>query len=173
MFGGRPVGIPTPGFKCAQQWAPGAALEWMFINDNVMGGQSTSKLDADPSSGAIILSGVMDDLRGGFVQLRTAQSCRVVIPDGATSVKVTAQGDGQLYKLYLSGSGRGGPMWGHDFVTSESTQEHVLPLSGFNPSVMGQAVNGPSLDPTQVRVLPPLIAHRLKSKPRLQISMQL
>ena len=124
-------------------------------HDNVMGGQSTSKIDDDPSNGAIVLSGVIDDLRGGFVQLRTAQSCRVVVPDGATSVKVAAQGDGQLYKLYLGGSGRGGPMWGHDFVTSESyaTQEHVLPLAGFRPSVMGQAVNGPALDPSQVRLL--------------------
>ena len=74
---------------------------WYLLNDNVIGGQSTSQVDPFEVDG-ISFSGVINTDGGGFVSTRTDASSKIIsIPDSATMIKVEVRGDGQLYKILL------------------------------------------------------------------------
>jgi len=132
--------ITVAGLITGAMFASGTAAlgghRFVVVNDNIMGGRSTSQVESVGNS--LRFTGLINTNGGGFASCRTEAK----VPPGSKHVKLRVRGDGKLYKFTLR-DGLGGPTFQHDFLTSPSaangeSEEHVLPLSEFLPSYMGR-----------------------------------
>ncbi len=133
---------------------PSRPLTFFRINDEVMGGRSTSVLRRG-EGGGVAFTGEINTNGGGFASFRTLGDDE---PLGLTpktrSLLVDATGDGQLHKAMLHTTDSWNmrtPSWSQDFVAHEKRTTHRLPLRDFLPSRQGRLVSGsPPLDPAEV-----------------------
>jgi hypothetical protein len=142
--------LEPPGVQCSS-WTKKAV--WFRVNDLIMGGKSTSQLDAD-GAGRLVFSGEINTDGGGFASMRTGEDCHVVVPQGATAVRVVVEGDGQMWKVNLGLSHSlmdSKPTWTHDFLTTKGgKQTHTLPINAFTAQTRGRKVEGVVLDLDEV-----------------------
>lgn len=126
---------------------------WTTVNDPVMGGRSTSKVTYDDDG--LVFSGTVSlDNNGGFASARSPED-----PDigrratGATTIRVSAVGDGKTYVLKV---GAAGAPWSYiqRFSTEGGVQRtYELPVAGFQPvgMRMDPAPQAPqTLDPSSI-----------------------
>lgn len=130
------------------------ALELFRINDEVMGGRSSSSLEA-LRDGAIVFRGRISTNGGGFASFRTLGDAEPLgLPPQTKALRVQATGDGQRYKATLHTAdswAMGVPSWSQDFVVKGSRAQYELAISAFVPSRQGRVVTGAGpLDPTAV-----------------------
>ena len=131
----------------------GAAAAWTTLNDPVMGGKSTARIDF--ADGGLVFSGNISlENNGGFASARGPQD-----PDigrraaGATSLGVRALGDGRTYLLKV---GIAGQPWSYiqRFVTEAGVpRRYELPVETFAPVGMrlAPAPEAPqTLDPSGI-----------------------
>lgn len=130
--------IAVVGALTGTAFATGTAAlgghRFVVVNDNIMGGRSTSQVEG--AGDALRFTGLINTNGGGFASCRTEAR----VPAGAKHVKLRVRGDGKLYKFTLR-DGLGGPTFQHDFRTSAGSgecEEFVLPFASFLPSVMGR-----------------------------------
>ena len=127
------------------------ALQWMIVDDRVMGGSSRSRVSALPSGGGAAFEGELVVSGGGFA------SCRCVPPRGALGqllrgaqgIVLVCSGDGRSgYKLTLkTDAAMDGIMYQAAFSAPSGPLRAVrLPLSAFRANFRGQPVpNAPPL----------------------------
>ena len=139
---------------------PGAAERWFPVNDTVMGGRS----DGGPrfEDGAMVFEGTLRTEDGGFASVRLPMTPGVMA--GATSLRVTAIGDGRAYDAAFETDvtaepGRGGG------PASERRVSFGVPIKGLaagevatgtadllatEPTFHGEPVPGAAFDPSAV-----------------------
>ena len=114
------------------------------INDEVMGGKSTSTLEAT-SFGSLLFTGLINTNGGGFASCRTLGDEKPLgMSADSSALEIEASGDGQLHKvvLHLGDSwAMSTPIFAHDFAPTAGFATYRLPLSDFIPSRQGRAVN--------------------------------
>jgi hypothetical protein len=130
--------IAVVGALTGAAFASGTAAlgghRFVVVNDNIMGGRSTSQVEA--VGDALRFTGRINTNGGGFASCRSEAR----VPAGAKHVKLRVRGDGKLYKFTLR-DGLGGPTFQHDFLTAAASgdyEEFILPFSAFLPSFMGR-----------------------------------
>ena len=139
--------------------APVRRLEFFKINDEVMGGRSTSSVTA--KGGDVTFSGVINTNGGGFASFRTLgarsagsdDEAPLGLPAECATVEVAATGDGRRYKVTLHVADSWAmslPVWGADFVTRGGRQTFRLPLRSFVPTRQGRVVKAPPLSAAAV-----------------------
>ena len=130
--------------------APSRALRFFRINDEVMGGKSTSELEL--SDQGLLFTGTINTNGGGFCSCRTlGDDVPLGLSDGS-SLHVDAAGDGMLYKVVLHTSDSWAmavPSWSYDFIAAKRST-HRLPLSDFVPSSQGRVIKGKTLNAAEV-----------------------
>lgn len=141
---------------------PGApdAPEWFPLDDVVMGGRSSSRMDRTPEGdalfhGRVILEG------GGFASVRTEVDWSGIPP--STGVAVTVQGDGRQYRLRLwMARGMNQVAYQSAFVAPADRWTRVeLPFSDFHATFRGRSVPGaPPLDPHRIVQVGLMVADR-------------
>lgn len=130
---------------------PITTLTWQIVDDNVMGGKSSSRMVVDGDS--MNYSGYINLNGGGFVSTRTNMQRGYF--SGYSSVKVAAtlyKGTNTMYKLSFSTPGS-------DYYRTDTyqndmeftvglgqRQEFVLHFSDFIPSWRGYVTGGPGID---------------------------
>ena len=130
-------------------------LHFFRINDEVMGGRSTSVL-APTAMGGLLFTGLINTNGGGFASCRTLGDDKKLGLSGGrrTALLVDASGDGSLYKATLHTADSwemGTPSWSHDFLATRERATYRLPLSAFIPSKQGRVVRrGAPLDASRV-----------------------
>ena len=154
---GGTSGLPLqsePATSAPRTWAlvpvVGSAPAWRIVNDNVMGGRSTSRVEA--ATEGIVFSGTIDTNGGGFA------SCRRQLPQGlarASGVTVTARkvsGGSTRYKLLLKSKGFDVPSWQSDFTLRADGQSSTvhIPFSRFLPSFRGRVVGPPGVPKAEI-----------------------
>jgi hypothetical protein len=128
-------------------------LAWFVIDDQVMGGRSSSALEV--SDGKIDFSGNINTKGGGFCSCRTlGDESPLGLPAETRAIEVTATTDSRQYKLTLMTGDSWSmqlPTWAHDFRGEAGVrQTWRLPLESFVPTKQGRPVKGVVLDPTLV-----------------------
>lgn len=126
-------------------------LKFFRINDEVMGGKSTSSVEVVAHK-YLLFSGTINTNGGGFASTRTLGDEQPLGLKKNSFLLLDAAGDGQLHKivLYTADSwSMSVPSWSHDFTPTKRAT-HRLALSDFTPSSQGSVVKGAKLDATKV-----------------------
>jgi len=124
-------------------------LKFFRINDEVMGGKSTSSLEY---SDALIFNGTINTDGGGFCSIRTLGDDTPLGLSSGGALLVDAAGDGMLYKVTLHTSdswSMGTPTWSYDFLAGDR-KTYQIPLSAFVASRQGRSSSEKTLDAEQV-----------------------
>ncbi len=108
---------------------------WRMVNDNVMGGISSSEMYINNEKNLLFIGKVSLDNNGGFA------SCRMSIEkgtlEGVKSFKIRLKGDGKTYKFRLS-EGYRSANYSADFKTNNGTWIDIeIPLKKLQPTFMG------------------------------------
>jgi hypothetical protein len=119
--------------------APGALDAWGAVDDVVMGGRSSSRIEPCPD-GAAFTGIVSLDNGGGFASARTRPGRWAT--DGATALWLRARSDGKTYKLTVrTDGGFDGVQYQCPFTTPWGEwQDLRLPLAKFYASFRGRRV---------------------------------
>ena len=134
--------------------AIGRDLNWQTVNDTVMGGVSSSRIQ-NTVEGFVRFSGTLSlENNGGFTSMRSNGS----LPDlsDCDSLVIRAKGDGRTYQLRVrTGSGWRTPNYSATFATTKGKwQEHRLPLDNFVPGWRGRTLRGiPPINPSKIQSL--------------------
>lgn len=131
-----------------------AQPNWVVVNDSVMGGVSTSRVESLEGGGIRFRGQLSLDNNGGFASVRSNSPAYALQPRSGLILKV--RGDGRTYKVNLrTPGGRMAFSYQSTFTTTPGeVSEHRLSLASFRPVAFGRYVpNAPELDPTQVTSL--------------------
>lgn len=145
--------------------------EWTLVNDDVMGGRSTSRLTVTEAGTGVFSGRVSLENNGGFASTRAA----VAAPDlsGHRGVVLRVRGDGRRYQLRfrMNASSRG-LAYKADFDTRADTwQEIFIPFGDFQATFRGYCPPGaPPLEPGRIRQIGFLIADGKAGPFRLEVA---
>lgn len=143
---------------------------WEVVNDDVMGGVSTSQFQLQTNGGAVFSGTVRLENNGGFASVRSAP-VRANLTDYAAFV-LRVRGDGRSYKFSVrTGAGFDSPLYQCRFTTKPGVwEEHRLAVKDFVPTFRGQVLTGePPLNPGKVASVGFLISDKQAGPFRLEI----
>jgi len=129
-------------------------LGWYVQNDNVMGGRSEGGFETK-EQGELIFAGSTNTNGGGFSSIRTQPfTLDLSNYDG---IQLRVRGDGRRYtwQLQTTARYRGYPVsYWTDFDTLDGEWSTVnIPFSSFYPQFRGFKLDGPELDPSEIKEL--------------------
>eukprot|EP00656_Telonema_subtile_P048639 TRINITY_DN5849_c0_g1_i1.p1 TRINITY_DN5849_c0_g1~~TRINITY_DN5849_c0_g1_i1.p1 ORF type:complete len:201 (+),score=33.52 TRINITY_DN5849_c0_g1_i1:147-749(+) len=114
----------------------GTKLDWFCVNDVVMGGRSSSIVQATPEE--VQFSGCISKEGGGFASCRTADA-PLAIPSGAAGLDVSYISDQAYYKLLLS-TETPRLNWQCALPHGVGPQAATIPFNEFRATVRGRPV---------------------------------
>lgn len=145
-------------------------IEWLIVNDGVMGGRSTSSVRVGDEGIAVFEGDLSLENNGGFASVRIA--VREGALAGASRIVLRVRGDGKQYQFRLRAGRRfDGVAFVADFATTASEWITVtLPLESFEPRFRGYRPPGVGpLDPSQVMQLGLMLTDKQEGPFRLEI----
>lgn len=143
---------------------------WEVVNDDVMGGVSSSQFQV-LSNGCAIFSGTVRlENNGGFASVRSAPVRETFT--GLTAFVLRVRGDGRRYKFSVrNGVGFDTPLYQCSFTTKPGEwEEHRLEFGDFVPTFRGRVLTDvPPLNPAKFNSVGFLIADKQAGPFRLEI----
>ena len=144
---------------------------WQVVNDDVMGGVSTSQFQL-LTNGAAIFSGVVSlENNGGFASVRSSAVWENL--SGCDAFVLCGRGDGQRYKFTVrTEPGFDAPVYQTSFTTKRGEwEEHRLAFKDFVPTFRGRVLTDvPPLNPSKITSLGVLISDQQTGPFRLEMS---
>jgi monofunctional biosynthetic peptidoglycan transglycosylase len=146
------------------------AVEWLVINDGVMGGVSQGSV-RPTENGTGVFSGVLSlENRGGFASVRAVVGRRDLSAFGGLEIRV--RGDGRTYQLRVRTDDRyDGIAYRADFATvaGEWTTTRI-PFAELRPTFRGRLLDDvPPLDTSRIHQVGFLLADKQPGPFRLEI----
>jgi len=143
---------------------------WEVVNDDVMGGVSTSQFQVLTNGCAVFSGTVRLENNGGFASVRSAPVRENLA--GLTTFVLRVRGDGRRYKFSVrTGAGFDTPLYQCSFTTKQGEwDERRLAFSDFVPTFRGRVLTDvPPLKPASVNSVGFLIADKQAGLFRLEI----
>lgn len=135
-----------------EAFAPNQTLNWRIVNDGVMGGISSSKMEVLPNATGKFSGRVSLENYGGFASTRA----RLIkaLKTKYTKVLMKVKGDGKKYSFRIrTDANFDGVSYKNDFITKKDEwQEIELRLANFIPTWRGR----------QLRDIPPIVATQIR-----------
>jgi monofunctional biosynthetic peptidoglycan transglycosylase len=144
---------------------------WQVVNDDVMGGVSTSRFQVLTNSSAIFSGVVSLENNGGFASVRSSPARQNLTGLDAFLVRVC--GDGLRYKFTVrTETGFDTPVYQLTFTTKRGEWEELrLPFKDFVPTFRGRVLSDvPPLNPAKVSSLGVLISDKQEGPFRLEMA---
>ena len=144
---------------------------WQTLNDDVMGGVSTSRFEIRANGSAVFTGAVSLDYNGGFASVRSTPIWHKL--DGLDTFVLHVRGDGRRYKFTArTQTGVNAPLYQRGFVTRRGAwEEHRLAFADFVPTFRGRKLEDvPPLSPSHVASVGFLIADHQEGPFQLEIS---
>ena len=135
------------------------SLHWRIINDSVMGGISSSKMELLPEGIGKFSGKVSLENNGGFASTRGTLTASPKFAH--TNVLLKIKGDGKKYSFrILTNLDR--VSYKQDFTTAKGTWQKIeLSLADFTPTWRGQQlINIPPINATQIQQIGFLISDK-------------
>lgn len=143
---------------------------WQVINEDVMGGVSTSELHL--TNGIAVFSGEVSlEKNGGFASVRSLPFRHDIV--GCDSFLIRVRGDGRSYKFTVrTESSFDSALYQTVFATKNGEwEEHTLALKQFEATFRGRSLpDEPPLDPAKVASVGFLISDKQKGPFRLEVA---
>jgi hypothetical protein len=143
---------------------------WQVVNDDVMGGVSTSQFQLLTNGGAIFNGVVSLENNGGFASVRSAPVRENL--NGCDAFVLRVRGDGRRYKFIArTESGFNAPNYQAGFTTKRGEwTEHRLAFKDFVPSFRGRVLTDlPPLNGARIASVGVLIADKQAGPFRLEL----
>ena len=143
---------------------------WQVVNDDVMGGVSTSQFQLLTNGGAIFSGVVSLENNGGFASVRSNPVRENL--NGLDAFVLRARGDGRRYKFTVrTESGFDAPNYQAEFATKRGEwEEHRSPFKDFVPTFRGRVLTDvPPLNPAKLATVGVLIADKQAGPFRLEM----
>ncbi len=151
--------------------APTNSPAWQIVNDDVMGGVSTSRFRILTNGGAVFSGVVSLENNGGFASVRSSPTRHDLTGCGCFVIRL--RGDGHRYKFTArTETGFDAPLYQCAFETKRGEwEEHRLAFKDFVPTFRGRILTGvPPLNPAKVASVGLLIADKQDGAFRLEMS---
>lgn len=149
----------------------GAVDDWRVVNDDVMGGLSTSQIEATPAGTAVFEGHLSLENNGGFASVRAfLDDVDLSDYDGIT---IRVRGDGRTYQLRFRTDRRfDGVTYRASFVTEAGQWSIVrVPFTEFQPTFRGRVLRGPEpLDSAHLQQIAFMVADKKEGSFRLEIA---
>jgi monofunctional biosynthetic peptidoglycan transglycosylase len=146
------------------------ARAWQIVNDDVMGGISSSRIEI--VDGVAVFGGEVSlENSGGFASVRSLPAAPALA--GADAFVIRVRGDGGRYKFTArTVEGSDATVYQATFQTApREWTEHRLPVAAFVPTFRGRVRAGePALDAAKVVSVGFLISDRQAGPFRLEIA---
>jgi monofunctional biosynthetic peptidoglycan transglycosylase len=144
---------------------------WQVVNDDVMGGVSTSQFQLLTNGGAVFSGVVSLENNGGFASVRSSNSKHDL--GGFEAFVLRVRGDGRRYKFTArTETGFDTPLYQCAFTTKRGEwEEHRLAFKDFVPTFRGRVLtDAPPLNPANVTLVGFLIADKQAGAFQLEIA---
>jgi monofunctional biosynthetic peptidoglycan transglycosylase len=144
---------------------------WQIVNDDVMGGVSTSQFQVLTKGGAVFSGVVSLENNGGFTSVRSSPVRQNL--NGTAAFVIRVRGDGRRYKFTVrTEPGFNAPNYQAEFTTKPGEwEEHRLAFKDFVPTFRGRVLTEmPPLNPSKIASLGVLIADKQAGPFRLELS---
>jgi monofunctional biosynthetic peptidoglycan transglycosylase len=144
---------------------------WQVVNDDVMGGVSTSQFQVLTNGGAIFSGVVSLENNGGFASVRSSPVRGNL--SGCDAFLLRVRGDGQRYKFTVrTETGFNAPNYQAEFTTKRGEWvEHRLAFKDFVPTFRGRVLTDvPPLSAARIASLGILISDKQSGPFRLEVS---
>jgi monofunctional biosynthetic peptidoglycan transglycosylase len=149
---------------------PAATAGWATVNDDVMGGVSTSSFTWGEGGSAEFKGNLSLDNNGGFASVRTTSQLPEI--KGSIAFVVRVRGDGRTYRFTARMSNAwNSPTYQAEFETTAGEWLDVeLPLRAFKASFRGRPLpNEPPLDASRINVIGVLLGDKKPGPFRLEV----
>lgn len=143
---------------------------WEVVNDDVMGGVSTSQFQVLTNGCAVFSGTVRLENNGGFASVRSTPVREALT--GCTAFVLRLRGDGHSYKFSVrTGAGFDSPLYQSSFTPKQGEwEEYRLAFSSFVPTFRGRVLTDvPPLNPANINSVGFLISDKQAGPFRLEI----
>ena len=143
---------------------------WQIVNDDVMGGVSTSQFQLLPNGGAVFSGLVSLENNGGFASVRSSSVKHDL--GGFDAFVLRVRGDGRRYKFTVrTETGLATPLYQCAFATKHGAgEDHWLPFKQFVQTFRGRVLTDvPPLNPANVTSMGFLISDQQAGAFQLEI----
>ncbi len=144
---------------------------WQIVNDDVMGGVSTSRFQVLTNGGAVFSGVVSMENRGGFASVRSSPVRDNL--NGCETFVLRVRGDGRRYKFTVrTETGFNAPNYQAEFTTQRGEwEEYRLAFKDFVPTFRGRILTDvPPLNPAKVATVGFLISDRQDGAFKLEVA---
>ncbi len=144
---------------------------WQVVNDDVMGGVSTSQFQRLTNIGAVFSGVVSMENNGGFASVRSSPVRENL--NGTDAFVFRVRGDGRRYKFTVrTGSGFNAPNYQAELMTKRGEWEELrLALKDFVPMFRGRVlIDVPPLNLAKVTSLGFLISDKQEGSFKLEVA---
>ena len=144
---------------------------WQIVNDDVMGGVSTSRFQVLTNGGAVFSGVVSLENNGGFASVRSSPVRENL--NGCDAFVLRVRGDGRRYKFTVrTESGFNAPNYQAEFTTKRGEwEDHRLAFKDFVPTFRGRILTDvPPLNPAKVASVGFLISDQQEGAFKLEVA---
>ena len=124
-----------------------SVLEWVLVNDNVMGGRSFGRFEIGDES--LRFTGSTNTNGGGFSSIRAPLNDPSL--GGFEKIRLVLRGDGREYTIVLRERRSRVSFWATFVTEDDRWQEVVIPFNDFWPNWRGRRLDYRSIDPSAIR----------------------
>ena len=139
---------------------------WSIVNDNVMGGVSTSKFYFDGKTG-IFQGNISLKNNGGFASIRKNINKITVSPE--KKINLAVKGDGKVYQIRIKKDRDDYFSYVHNFKTNGKNEIISVTLSEFYPSFRGRKLSEENFNHNQIEQISILIGNKVEEEFKLKI----
>ena len=147
------------------------STKWQVVNDDVMGGVSTSQFQLLTNGGAIFSGVVSLENNGGFASVRSTPVRENL--NGTDALVLRVRGDGRRYKFTVrTEAGFNALNYQAEFTTKRGEwEDHRLAFKDFMPTFRGRVLTDvPPLIPSKITSVGLLISDKKAGPFRLEMS---
>ncbi len=113
--------------------------EWMIVNDDVMGGVSTSNLSINKDSNGVFGGKISTAYNGGFASVR--YNCKRIYIKEKKNIKLNIKGDKKEYQLRIKANTNDYYSYIQPFKTTGKWEEITIPLKEMYASFRGRRLD--------------------------------
>ncbi len=141
--------------------------DWEIVNDNVMGGKSSSKIELDNKGNGVFSGAVSLENNGGFSSVH--YNFEKIEVNSDSKIRIRLKGDGKKYQLRIKNNSKANYSYITYFSTSGEWQDIEISLKDMYPQFRGNKMNQPNFSHLQVEQLSFLIANNQAENFKLMI----